>query len=170
GSSPLGDLVADAQRNALRGDVALVSDATLSGDLPAGPASYASLLALHQASRPLVTVPVKGAALKQLLEAAIDDENSPVYLSGVTLRYDPRAPAGRRIRRVRFADGNPLNNNRIYTVVVAEPLVRQRRFAALAGADLATTTMTDVEALALYLRRLPQPVAPPEPGRLESTR
>ena len=85
GASPLGDLVADAQRNALRADVALVSDATLSGDLPAGPATYASLLALHQASRPLVTVTVTGAVLRQALEAAVQDDGprciSPAWRS-----------------------------------------------------------------------------------------
>ncbi len=168
GASPLGELVADAQRNALRADVALVSGATLSGDLPAGPASYASLLALHQASRPLVTVTVSGAVLKQVLEAALRDDDPAVHLSGVALRYDPRAPGGRRVRRVRLADGTAPKNDRRYTVAVAEPLLRQSRFAALAAAPMTPSTVTDVDALALYLRRLPQPVAPPEPGRLEA--
>jgi 2',3'-cyclic-nucleotide 2'-phosphodiesterase (5'-nucleotidase family) len=170
GASPLGDLVADAQRNALRGDVALVSDATLSADLPAGPASYASLVVLLQASRPLVAVTVTGAKLKQVLEAAIDDEDPPVHLSGVVLRYDPGAPAGRRVRRLRLSDGASVKNEKTYTVVVTEALLRQGRFAALHGSPVAPSTTTDVDALALYLRRLPQPVAPPEPGRLERSR
>jgi 2',3'-cyclic-nucleotide 2'-phosphodiesterase/3'-nucleotidase len=170
GVSPLGELVADAQRNALRTDVAFVSDATLSGDLPAGPASYASLLALHQASRPLVTVTVTGAVLKQALEAALRDDDPAVHLSGVMLRYDPRAPGGRRVRRIRLADGTNPKNDRSYTIALAEPLLHQSRFAALAGAPMTPSTLTDVDALALYLRRLPQPVAPPEPGRLEASR
>ncbi len=168
--APLGELVADAQRNALRADVALVSDATLAGDLPAGPASYASLFALHQASRPLVTVTVTGAALERVLEAALQDDGPPVHVSGVTVRYDPRAPAGRRLRRVRLADGEGLKDRRRYTVAVAEPLLRQGRFPALVGAPVGPSTVTDVDALALYLRRLPQPVAPPERGRLEASR
>jgi hypothetical protein len=40
----------------------------------------------------------------------------------------------------------------------------------LSGAPVEPSTMTDVDALALYLRRLPQPVTPPEPGRLEASR
>jgi len=170
GASPLGDLVADAQRNALRADVALVSDATLSGDLPAGPATYASLITLHQAARRLVTVLVTGAVLRQALEAAVQDDASPVHLSGLTLRYDPRAQRGRRVRKVRLADGGNLKANASYTVALAEPLLRQSRFAALSGAPIEPSTMTDVDALALYLRRLPQPVTPPEPGRLEASR
>ncbi|MGH7628828.1 MAG: 5'-nucleotidase C-terminal domain-containing protein, partial [Gemmatimonadales bacterium] len=144
--------------------------ATLAGDLPAGPASYASLLALHQASRPLVTVTVTGAALERVLEAALQDDGPAVHVSGVTLRYDPRRPAGRRLRRVRLADGEGLDDRRRYTVAIAEPLLRQNRFAALVGAPVEPSTVTDVDALALYLRRLPQPVAPPERGRLEASR
>jgi 2',3'-cyclic-nucleotide 2'-phosphodiesterase (5'-nucleotidase family) len=170
GASPLGELVADAQRNALRADIALVSEATLSGDLPAGPATYASLLSLHQASRPLVTATVTGSVLRQLLEAAVRDEAPAIHVSGAALRYDPRAQAGKRLRRVRLADGSTPTNSRRYTLALAEPLLRQPRFAALAGARIEPGNVTDVEALALYLRRLPQPVAPPESGRIETTR
>jgi 2',3'-cyclic-nucleotide 2'-phosphodiesterase/3'-nucleotidase len=168
--APLGHLVADAQRNALRADVAVVSDATISGDLPAGPVTYAALVELHQAWRPLVTASVTGAQLEQMLEAAVGDEQPVVHLSGVTLRYDPRARPGRRVRRVRLADGSTPKDTRRYSVAIAEPLLRQPRFAALAGAPVEPSTLTDVDALALYLRRLPQPVAPPEPGRLEARR
>jgi 5'-nucleotidase len=168
--APLGELVADAQRNALRADVAFVSGATLSADLPAGPTTYGSLLALHQMARPLVTVRVTGAVLKQALEAAVREVEPAVHLSGVTLRYDPRAADGRRVRRVTLSDGSSLRKNRQYRVAVAEPLLRQSRFAALAGGPTEPSTVTDVDALALYLRRLPQPVLPPEPGRVEASR
>ena len=75
-----------------------------------------------------------------------------------------------RFSRIRLSDGANLKNNGRYTVVLAEPLLRQGRFPALAGAPVAPSTVTDVDALALYLRRLPQPVSPPEPGRLEASR
>jgi 2',3'-cyclic-nucleotide 2'-phosphodiesterase/3'-nucleotidase len=168
--APLGELVADAQRNALRADVAFVSGATLSADLPAGPATYGALLALHHAARPLVAVRVTGAVLRQALEAAVRDGEPTIHVSGVVVRYDPRAPEGRRVRRVRLSDSGSLRNNRQYRVAIVEPLLRQPRFAALAGAPVEPSTVTDVDALALYLRRLPQPVLPPEPGRVESTR
>ncbi len=169
-ASPLGDLAADAQRNALRADVALVSDASLAGDLPAGAVTYASLLDLHQASRPLVIVRASGTLVRQALEAALRDQPPVVHVSGVTLRYDPRAPEGRRLRRVRLSDGSSLKNNRTYRVAIAEQLLREGRFATLAAAPVAPSMVTDVDALAQYLRRLPQPVSPPEPGRLEATR
>jgi 5'-nucleotidase len=168
--APLGELVADAQRNALRADVALVSGATLSADLPAGPATYGSLLALHHAARPLVTVSVTGAVLKQALEAALRDLEPSIHLSGVTVRYDPRGAEGHRVRRVTMSDGRRLDPRQRYRIAIAEPLLRQSRFGALAGAPVEPTTLSDVDALALYLRRVPQPVAPPEPGRIQVSR
>jgi 2',3'-cyclic-nucleotide 2'-phosphodiesterase (5'-nucleotidase family) len=168
--APLGELVADAQRNALRADVAFVSNATLSADLPAGPATYGSLLALHHAARPLVAVRVTGAAVKQALEAALRDVEPAIHLSGVAVRYDPRGAEGRRVRRVTMSDGSRLDPKQRYRVAILEPLLRQSRFAALADAPVEPSTVSDVDALALYLRRLPQPVAPPEPGRIQANR
>jgi 5'-nucleotidase len=169
-AAPLGELVADAQRNALRADVAFASNATLSADLPAGPVTYGSLLALHHAARPLVAVRVTGAVLRQALEAAVRDVEPAIHVSGVAVRYDPRGAEGRRVRRVTLADGTRLDPKRLYRVAILEPLLRQSRFAALAGAPVEPSTMTDVDALALYLRRLPQPVGPPEPGRIQVNR
>ena len=169
-AAPLGELVADAQRNALRADVAFASNATLSADLPAGPVTYGSLLALHHAARPLVAVRVTGAVLRQALEAAVRDVEPAIHVSGVAVRYDPRGAEGRRLRRVTLADGTRLDPKRLYRVAILEPLLRQSRFAALAGAPVEPSTITDVDALSLYLRRLPQPVGPPEPGRIQANR
>jgi 2',3'-cyclic-nucleotide 2'-phosphodiesterase (5'-nucleotidase family) len=147
-----------------------VSGATLSGDLPAGPATYGSLLALHHSARPLVAVSVTGAALKEALEAALRDGEPAVHLSGVTVRYDRRGAPGRRIRRITLADGTRPRNDRRYRVAIAEPLLHLARFAPLTRGAVEPSTFTDVDALALYLQRLPQPVSPPEPGRVEAIR
>ena len=56
GESPLGDLIADAQRNALRSDASLVRTAGIAGDLPAGPVTWLQLLALHDPPRQLATL------------------------------------------------------------------------------------------------------------------
>ncbi|HEU5170541.1 MAG TPA: 5'-nucleotidase C-terminal domain-containing protein, partial [Gemmatimonadales bacterium] len=170
GDSPLGDLVADAQRNALRADVAVVSDATLAGDLPAGPVTQGELRALHGGARALTTLTVTGGVLRQVLEAALSDDRPVLHVSGVLLRYDPRAPAGRRVRRVRLSDGSDLKDKRSYTLALAAPLARSARLPMLGGAPAAPSTATDTDALAAYLQRLPQPVAPPEPGRLQAAR
>jgi len=165
GESPLGDLVADAQRNALRTEVGLVRTAAIGGDLPAGPVTWFDVLALHEPPRLLATVVVTGAILRQLLEGALAEGVPSVHVSGIVVEYDPRAAAGRRVRKVRFDDGRDLKDKSSYRLAVSEPLTRSRAFPLLAGRELIPSTVTDVNALASYLRRLPQPVSPPEQVR-----
>ncbi|MGE5230827.1 MAG: 5'-nucleotidase C-terminal domain-containing protein, partial [Deltaproteobacteria bacterium] len=162
GESPLGDLVADAQRNALRADVSLVRTAAIGGDLPAGPVTWLQLLALHDPPRPLATLSVTGAVLRQALERVLASGVPDAHVAGLVVEYDPRAPAGRRIRRIRLEDGRDLKDAERYHLAVAEPLLERPEFAMLAGRPAAPSRLSDLDALVTYLQRLPQPVAPPE--------
>jgi 2',3'-cyclic-nucleotide 2'-phosphodiesterase (5'-nucleotidase family) len=162
GESPLGDLVADAQRNALRSDISLVRTAAIGSDLPAGPVTWLELLALHEPPRPLATIVVTGATLRQVLERALSEGVPSVHVSGIVVEYDPGASAGRRVRKVRFDDGRELKDGSSYRLALAEPLTRSPAYPMLSGRAITPSTVTDVDALASYLRRLPQPVSPPE--------
>jgi 2',3'-cyclic-nucleotide 2'-phosphodiesterase/3'-nucleotidase len=162
GESPLGDLIADAQRNALRTDMSLVRTAAIGGDLPAGPVTWQQLLALHDPSRRLGTLTVPGSVLREALEQVLASGVPAAHVSGIVVEYDPRANVGRRVRKIRFEDGRELKDGGSYRVAVAEPLPQTSAYAMLAGRPIAPSTITDVEALASYLRRLPQPVSPPE--------
>lgn len=165
GESPLGDLVADAQRNALRADASLVRTAAIGGNLPAGPVTWSQLLALHQPPRPLALLSVSGAVLRQVLERVLASGVPDAHVSGLVVEYDPRAPAGRRIRRIRLENGRDLKDADSYRVAVAEPLPESPEFAILAGRPAAPSRLSDLDALVGYLQRLPQPVAPPEDVR-----
>jgi 5'-nucleotidase len=162
GESPLGDLIADAQRNALRTDVSLVRTAAIARDLPAGPVTWQQLLALHDPPRRLVTLTVTGTTLRQVLEQVLTGGVPVAHVSGIVVEYDPRAEAGRRVRKVRFEDGRELKDGASYRLAVAEPLPEGPAYAMLAKSPTTPSTINEVEALAAYLRRLPQPVSPPE--------
>jgi 2',3'-cyclic-nucleotide 2'-phosphodiesterase/3'-nucleotidase len=162
GESPLGDLIADAQRNALRTDVSLVRTAAIARDLPAGPVTWQQLLALHDPPRRLVTLTVIGTTLRQVLEQVLTGGVPVAHVSGIVVEYDPRAEAGRRVRKVRFEDGRELKDGASYRLAVAEPLPEGPAYAMLAKSPTTPSTINEVEALAAYLRRLPQPVSPPE--------
>jgi len=165
GESPLGDLVADAQRNALRADASLVRPASIGADLPAGPVTWSQLLALHEPPRPLATLTVTGAALRQTLERVLASGVPTAHVSGLVVEYDPRAPAGRRVRRVRLGDGRDLKDAGSYRLAVTEPLPERPDFALLAGQPAAPSRLSELDALIVYLQRLPQPVAPPQDVR-----
>ncbi len=169
GESPLGDLIADAQRNALRTDVSLVRTTAIGGDLPAGPVTWQQLLALHEPPRRLATLTVTGAILRQALEQVLAGGVPTAHVSGIVVEYDPRADVGRRVRKVLFEDGRELKDKGSYRLAVAEPIPQGPAYAMLSGRPSAPSTISDVEALASYLRRLPQPVSPPEDIRFRET-
>ena len=169
GESPLGDLIADAQRNALRTDVSLVRTSAIGGDLPAGPVTWQQLQALHEPPRRLATLTVTGAILRQALEQVLAGGVPTAHVSGIVVEYDPRADVGRRVRKVRFDDGRELKDKASYRLAVAEPIPQGQAYAMLSGRPSAPSTISDVEALASYLRRLPQPVSPPEDIRFRET-
>jgi 2',3'-cyclic-nucleotide 2'-phosphodiesterase/3'-nucleotidase len=165
GESPLGNLVADAQRNALRADVGLVRTAAIGADLPAGAVTWWNLLALHEPPRSLATLAITGGVLRQALEQALAGGVPAAHVAGIVVEYDPAAPAGRRIRRIRFDDGRELKDAGSYRLAVAEPLPARPEYAMLASLPTTPSRLTDLDALVAYLRRLPQPVAPPEQVR-----
>ena len=170
GESPLGNLVADAQRNALRADVGLVRTAAIGADLPAGAVTWWNLLALHEPPRPLATLRVTGVVLRRALEQALTGGVPAAHVSGVVVEYDPGAPVGRRIRKIRFDDGRELKDAGSYRLAVAEPLPERPEYVMLADRPTAPSRLTDLDALVAYLRRLPQPVSPPEQVRFREVR
>ena len=129
-----------------------------------------NLLALHEPPRPLATLSVTGAVVRQVLEQALAGGVPTAHVSGVVVEYDPAAPVGRRIRRIRFDDGRELKDAAGYRLAVAEPLPARPEYAMLAAAPTTPSRLTDLDALVAYLRRLPQPVAPPEQVRFREVR
>ena len=159
----LGNLVADAQRNALRVDFALVSNAALHSDLPAGPVTFGQLYAFAPDGNRLAKVTITGAQFRKVLEQTLAGEAPSAHVSGARIRYDLSATSGKRLREVKLADGSGLDDGRRYTLVVTEALIST---PALAGLPAERQGMTDLDAFIAYLRRLPQPVSPPEEKRI----
>lgn len=163
-------LVAEARRNAARADLGLVRRQALAADLPAGPATYVRLQAVEPAEADLVVVRLTGAELRDLLERALAEGPPAVELAGAKVRYDPSRPPGRRLRSIELAGRRKLRPEESYTLVTDE------RSAAGAGAlrlppgGAERLGMIDAEAVAVYLRRLPQPVEVEAVPVFESTR
>ncbi|HXE58900.1 MAG TPA: 5'-nucleotidase C-terminal domain-containing protein, partial [Gemmatimonadales bacterium] len=68
---PLGNLVADAQRNALRTDFALVAGSSIAADLPAGSVTLGRLAEVHPTTRRLLRTTVTGEELRRVLEEVV---------------------------------------------------------------------------------------------------
>ena len=155
----LGGLVAEARRNAVRADVGLVRNERMMADLPAGTISYARLTAVEPGRADIVAVTVTGVQLRAVLEHALDGGAPSAHIAGAQVRYDPRKPAGRRIRNVVLQGKRDLKPGDRYVVAIdAATAEGGGGYEMLRGVPVERGGMIDVEADAAFLKKLPQPV------------
>ena len=169
--SSLGLLIADAFRTAGRTDAALINDGGIRADLPGGPVTYGALYRVLPFANRLLRVTVTGEVLLRVVEHALAGARPTAHLSGVAIRYDPRRPAGSRMREARFQDGRPIERRGTYTLTVPDFLaVGGGGYTMLPAARAEDLGVTDLEAVQAYLARLPQPVEAPSAARVVPTR
>jgi 2',3'-cyclic-nucleotide 2'-phosphodiesterase (5'-nucleotidase family) len=165
---PLGNLIADAQRWAGKGDVGIMNNGGIRTDLRAGEANYGSLFELQPFGNTLYSLTMTGAQLRGLLEAMLGRSTVDDHVSGLTIRYDPSKAKGSRLVAVTMADGTPLSDAKSYNVIVND-------FLATGGEGYdagkrATTSrplnIVDLDALIDYLRSLPSPITAPNEVRI----
>lgn len=163
--SPLGNLVADAWRNATRSDIAIVADSELRRDLPAGPLTFGTLRDFIGPYGRVWRRSYSGAVIRQFLEQALAADGRPhIHLSGLAVVYDSTAQAGRRVKEVRVPDGSKIRDKEMYVVAMTDAVT-------LPGPGLSVVaTVRPLDALINYLRALPQPVEAPEQPRLTGKR
>lgn len=159
----LGNLIADAQRAAGDGDVAVMNNGGIRAEMRAGIVRWGDLHEIQPFENRLVVVRVRGAALRRYLEDLVRGSSVRYHVSGVTIAYDPAAQVGSRLRRVTMSDGRPLDDRRMYRVVMTNFLAAGGDGAALSqDATIEELDLIDLEVLVAYLRALPG-------GRLEPT-
>ena len=168
----LGGVLAEARRNLARADLGLVRNTSVRADLPAGPVTLARLREIEPAGSDLVRLTLTGAQIQSLLEHALEDPGGPtVHLAGGQVRYDPRAAAGHRVKAVTLAGGRKLRPKDSYTLATDDSTAwGAGGFAMLTGRPTERVGLLDVEAVATYLRRLPQPVEASASTAFHSTR
>jgi len=159
---PLGRLIADANRNALRTDIAIINNGGIRRDLPSGALEFGVAYELLPFGNRLVKVTLPGSAVKQLLEGLVASGTPRAHISGVTVRYDTTARRGERVKDVRLSDGSKLNDRKEYTLAVPDFLAQgAEEFAILTRYPQDPVGLLDLDAFTAYLRRLPQPVQGP---------
>lgn len=171
----LGNLVADAFREATRADVALVAGSSLRAGLPAGTLTKRHAVAVLPFGNRVVLLETSGAALRATLERGLGvsprGSASLLQVSGLTYAADLSAPAGERLLEVTVG-GAPLRDDALYRVAASShlaaggdgfaELASSRRLAPGEGEPL------DADALSACLgrRAAAGPAAPPLPGRI----
>lgn len=154
--SAMGSLMADALRETLKADVALVNGGGLRGNAvhaAGSPLTRKDILAETPFGNVAVLLEVSGADLLAVLEngfSKVEDAGGRFpQVSGLTVAYDPAAEPGRRVRQVTVG-GQPLDPNAAYRLATSDylagggdgyALLKQARMLVDSSAAVLVATM-----------------------------
>src|SRR4051812_9086402 len=164
---PLGNLIADSQRWAGKGDVAIMNNGGIRTEIRAGQATYGSMFEVQPFGNVLYSLGMTGQQLRGLLEQMVSRSVND-HVSGLTIRFDPSKPPGSRLVSVTMADGTPLSDARTYNVIVNDFLATGGEGYNAGGraASSRNLNIVDLDALNDYLRTLPEPITAPSEVRI----
>jgi 5'-nucleotidase len=119
----LGSFIADAYRQAVQAEVALLNGGSIRSDsvLEPGPLTRRDVLAVHPYPDSVVSLEVRGEVLRQALEHGVSrsaEDAEPgrfPQVSGLRYAYDICRPAGSRVVEV-TVNGQPLEPSRTYVL------------------------------------------------------
>lgn len=171
GENALGRLIADAQRWKADAEIAIMNAGGVRAPLEAGVITWGDLYRVQPFGNTLVLLELSGADLRSALEHAVAGRAVGAHISGALVEYDPARPAGSRIVSVRLANGSPLEDDRLYSVVVNDFLATGvgDGYAAFARARRQRPLgVVDLDALIDYMRTLPQPIRAPRDVRIRA--
>ncbi|MFN2637086.1 MAG: 5'-nucleotidase C-terminal domain-containing protein [Gemmatimonadaceae bacterium] len=165
---PLGNLIADAQRWAGKGDVAIMNNGGIRTEIRAGEATYGSLFEVQPFGNTLYSLTMTGTQLRGLLETMLAGSSVNAHVSGLTIKYDPSKPKGARLVSVTTGNGAALSDSRTYTVIVNDFLATGGEGYNAGGRATSSRPLNivDLDALIDYLRSLPAPISAPNEVRI----
>ena len=143
---PLGNLMADAFRNVLRTDVALVNNGGIRADVAAGPLTYGQLFTVMPFQNQAVRVTITGKQLREMAEASVSASGPDAHVSGLRITYDSTRPQGQRVRDLRLANGKKPKDGDRYSLAANSFLsAGQSGYTMLRGAPQTAAGMSDIE-------------------------
>lgn len=161
GESALGDLMADAQRQAMGTDFAFMHPEGIASDIPPGAITKADHYTVHPANLNLIKVEMTGEQIYTLLNQQWTDATSTgrfLQVSGLHYTWDANQPTGERIVAI-MKNGRPLQKDALYTVAVNEYLVGGgERFSILTQANNPVVGPFVAEAFLEFVQTRPQPL------------
>jgi 5'-nucleotidase len=164
GESPMGNLIADAQRWKGGTQIALMNPGGIRADITytsfPHDITYGDFLTVQPFDNKLVTMTLTGANLYALLEQQFPPTQSApkiLLVSGIKYTYNLTLPAGSRITSLTLTDGTPiLNDSTPYTVTMNEYLATggDKFSVFLLGTNVVRIGVSDLDALIEYVQFL----------------
>jgi len=113
--SSLGNLMADAIREAVGSDVAFQNSGGIRDDIFKGEVTYRQIYRVDPFSNTIVTMEMTGQQLRTALEVSVMGGHGIFQVSGLKMTFDPKRPPLSRVISVEVA-GRPLEPDRKYKV------------------------------------------------------
>jgi len=176
----IGNFIADAYRNAVGADAAIVNGGSIRADLTynPGPLTKRDILSILPFNNPIVKIRISGKTLLEALEHGVArsrEDNEPgrfPQVSGIKFVFDVSRPPGSRITEA-FINGKPIDPKAAYTLATSDFLVSRvgdgytmfKDCEVLLTADKAPK---DSEVLEQAIRQAPNStIAPMIEGRIK---
>jgi len=169
GESALGNLIADAQRDALRSDFAFMNPGGIRDDLNAGDITWGELFAIQPFNNDCVLMTLTGSQIKTLLEQQWQGQTSPrlLQISGLSYAWQDSRPVGDKVVWIRRG-GVDLVATDSYTVTVNSFIAAGGdNFLVLKDGIDRVIGPVDIDALVKYIETRSPPLHVGVEGRIE---
>ncbi len=167
GETPMGNLIADSQRAALKTDFAFMNPGGVRANQQAGDITYGSLFTIQPFGNIMVKIDMTGDQVYKVLEQQWKDPNRVriLHISGLSYTWDNSKPFNSKIVEVRGPDGKPIDKTKTYSVAVNNFLqAGGDGFSVFIDGKNLVGGPIDLDALIEYMQAQPQPLALKAPG------
>ncbi|GAD14982.1 5'-nucleotidase [Geobacillus kaustophilus GBlys] len=168
GESALGNLIADAQRAAMKTDFAFMNPGGIRADIEQGEVTWGELYNVQPFNNQLVKMTLTGAQIRQLLNQQWQPtQTRMLQISGLRYTWSASKPVGEKVIDIQLPDGTPLKPDAEYTVTVNSFLADGGDgFTVLTHGTNREVGPVDLDALVSYIRGLEQPFSARIEGRI----
>jgi 2',3'-cyclic-nucleotide 2'-phosphodiesterase (5'-nucleotidase family) len=122
GELPIGDMVADSQREYMEADICLQNGGGIRASLQAGPVNLNDIYGCLPFDNKVILVEAPGSTVWAALENGVSQYPATagrfLQVSGLKYSFDASKPAGQRMLSVETPDGKPLDFAKRYKVVI----------------------------------------------------
>lgn len=160
GESPLGNLIADAQRASVGADFAFMNPGGIRADLSAGSITWGELFTIQPFANDIVKMTLTGAQIYTLLNQQWAGQTSPrlLQVSGLTYTWDNALPSGSKVTEVRRG-GVPIGLGDTFTIACNSFIAAGGdNFLVLKEGTGRVVGPVDLDALVDFVSSLTQPI------------
>ncbi|SFI91291.1 2',3'-cyclic-nucleotide 2'-phosphodiesterase / 3'-nucleotidase / 5'-nucleotidase [Paenibacillus sp. UNC496MF] len=151
----LGNLIADAMKDAMQSDFSFMNPGGIRADLPKGSIVYSDLFRIQPFGNQLVKMTLTGAQIKTLLQqqwGASPSDTKTLQISGLKYTADFSKPIAERVTSLTKEDGTPIDDAGEYTAVVNNFMAAGGdNYTVLTQGKNPTAGSTDIEAFYQYV-------------------